>query len=160
MEYSKKKEITVEDIQRWRLGKSVLLDAEFTNWQKSLVHLKDLKSIRLLILKHMDVGQIEQVIKSTNPQNVGSLNIGNTIISEIPPVICECINITSFTASKIGLHRLPSEFGKLTNLVSLSLSSNHLTSLPAGFGNLILLEKLYLNNNHLTSLPTGFGNLS
>lgn len=76
-----------------------------------------------------------------------------TIITELPAVICRLEHLKELDLSRLSLKSLPKEIGSLTNLQDLNLWYNEIEKLPAGINNLKELRVLNLENNQLIEFP-------
>lgn len=101
------------------------------------------------------------------PENLTTLNIHNSELSEIPQNIFQLTKLKSLRISCFSAYNmfddmfttLPTDLSLLSNLESLDLSYNDIELLPESIGALVNLSCLNLGHNSLNALPESIGRL-
>ncbi|MDX8399687.1 MAG: COR domain-containing protein [Gallionellaceae bacterium] len=87
------------------------------------------------------------------------LDLSDTLLLELPEVVCALTNLTSLDLSQNGLSQLPDAIRDLKNLTSLTLWGNKLSQLPDAIHDLRNLTSLDLSHNGLSQLPDAIRDL-
>ncbi len=108
---------------------------------------------KLVNLQELDVQQNQQLTSVTSEigelKMLNNLNLGDCLISELPPEIGQLGNLRSLYISDNEIGALPEEIGLLESLETLEAAENNLRVLPESLGNLGI-DALDLRDNPLT----------
>lgn len=109
----------------------------------------------LTILDH----NMNDTLFFNNIKTLTHLHIGWIKLTELPPVICQLVNLEHLDLSVNRIHNLPDSIHNLTKLKKLNLGSNELCNLPDAVYKMTNLNDLNVYNNRLTCLHKSFSNL-
>jgi Leucine-rich repeat (LRR) protein len=148
----------------WRLKSKIenckIVELDFIF--KGLIHIpdgiKNLKSLRKLILRYNQLFRVPEWIGSLKNLEILNLNVNN--IKTLPDSIGFLTNLKELSLWKNELKSVPKTIGSLKSLEILNLRVNRISKLPDSLGNLQSLRELNLHDNKLSSLPDSMGALS
>ena len=120
--------------------------------------IKNLSSLKSLILRYNQILSIPDWIGSLSSLETLNLNINN--IKSLPKSIGSLSSLKELSLWKNELIFLPESMGSLSSLETLNLRLNQLEALPEVIGNLTFLKELNLHDNKLSVIPYSIGSLS
>jgi Leucine-rich repeat (LRR) protein len=133
------------------------LDFIFKGLTKLPASIKNLTSLKVLILRYNQLTTLPEWIGSLKSLERLNLNINN--LTSLPESIGNLKSLKELLLWKNELKYLPESIGELSNLEKLNLRLNQLDSLPHSIGKLSSLKELNLHDNKIIELPEEFGNL-
>jgi Leucine-rich repeat (LRR) protein len=148
----------------WRLKfklekcKIIELDFIFKGLMSLPEALKNLSSVKTLVLRYNQIFDIPEWIGDLSSLENLNLNVNN--IRNLPSTIGSLISLKSLSLWKNELNDLPLSIGTLKSLKYLNLRINSIKKLPDTIGQLISLKDLNLHDNKLRDLPASIGNLT
>ena len=86
-----------------------------------------------------------------------SLNLSLQDYADLPPELCQMVNLNILKLDHNTIAELPEEIGNLEKLTVLHYNSNELCRVPESLQSLTSLRGLYLRDNQLRYLPEWFG---
>ena len=90
---------------------------------------------------------------------ITSLNLRNSTITEIPREIFLLTRLTDLYLQSNFIERIPSEIGQLTQLQCLLFSDNLIKTIPSEIDQLTGLFRLELDDNQIAEIPSEIGKL-
>ena len=115
-------------VEQYRNDKEVVVEAFLNN-----TRIKELYEIDLEILD-LATKKLYVLYKNLsndllNPEKIGSLDLSDYELTEIPPIISTLIHLKFLDLSGNLITALPEELGKLKNLETLNLTGNRIANL-------------------------------